>query len=428
MSGRLDWARGDALNLDFPVHAQTLREGGPAFLTRAFHAAGTLAADNAVTRISGCKEIGGGSTGRKLLLAVEYERPPRLPGELFVKFSRDFDDPRRDAARTQMEREVRFALLSLQPQFPITVPACAFADYHAASGSGLLITARISFGTDGVEPQHAKCMDYRMPDAPEHYRALVRTLARLAGTDRSGRLPDTARRDFPFDAQALSVARRAPATPPQIAERVGRYAQFAMAHPRLVPEHLRSTAFLARLAAEAPRLQALAPAAERVLQGAAHLVALCHWNAHVDNAWFWRDAAGQLQCGLLDWGNVSRMNLAMPLWGCLSGAEPELWDEHLDELLALFAGEFERSGGARLDLAELKLHLVLYAALMGLAWLLDCPAQIQARVPALGEVRSRHDLHIEQDERARTQLLLLLNFLNLWQRSDMADVIRRMEK
>jgi hypothetical protein len=426
---RADWVRGDALGLEIPVHAAALRRGGAAFLTRTFRAAGALGPDHAVARITQFAEISGGSTGRKLSLAVEYEKPaPGLPTELFAKFSRDFDDPRRDAARTQMEREVRFALLSRQPQFPIAVPACCFADYHAASGSGLLITARVPFGTDGIEPQHAKAMDYRMPDAPAHYRALLRTLARLAGTERSGRLSDSVARDFPFDPQALAVARRAPHTPAQIAERVAQYAGFASTHPRLVPGHLRSPAFLARLADEAPRLQALASAAEHMLQHAPHLVALCHWNAHVDNAWFWRDGAGELRCGLLDWGNVSRMNLAMPLWGCLSGAEPELWDAHLDELLALFAAEFARSGGTALDLAELELHLAIYAGLMGLAWLLDCPAWIQARVPALREVESRRDPRIEQDERVRTQLLLLLNFLNLWQRQDMAQLISRLER
>ena len=59
--------------------------------------------------------------------------------DLFVKFSRDFDNPIRDRGKTQMESEVRFASLSREPGFPITVPATQFADYHRETGTGLLI-------------------------------------------------------------------------------------------------------------------------------------------------------------------------------------------------------------------------------------------------------------------------------------------------
>jgi hypothetical protein len=424
---RLDWVRGDLLGLDLPAHAGALLQGGAAFLTRAFRAAGALAPHDRVAGIVEAREIGGGSTGRKLLLTIAYDQPGP-PAGLFVKFSRDFDDPRRDAARTQMEREVRFALLSRQPSFPINVPACCYADYHQPSGSGILITQRVGFGSGGIEPQYAKAMDYRMPDQIGHYRALMRALARLAGTHRAGRFPSEVERDFPFEPETLSVVRRAPYTPAQISERVGRYAKFARACPRLVPPPLRSDAFLARLAGEAPRLQALEASGRRLLQSTPRLIALCHWNAHIDNAWFWRDERGGLQCGLMDWGNVGLMNLAMPLWGCLSAAEPEIWGGHLDELLALFAAEYAGAGGPALDLAELELHLAVYAGLMGLAWLLDCPDYLLSMIPELPQLPSRRDPRIERDERARAQLLLMLNFLGLWERQDMAPIIDRLER
>ena len=88
-------------------------------------------ADNSVARIIDFREIGGGSTGRKVV-AVGRIRPAHsgLHTDLFVKFSRDFDDPVRDRGRTQMESEVRFASLSRAPRFPIAVPGPQFADYH----------------------------------------------------------------------------------------------------------------------------------------------------------------------------------------------------------------------------------------------------------------------------------------------------------
>ena len=87
-----------------------------------------------------------------------------------------------------MEPEIRFAALSRTPGFPIIVPTTMFADYHAESGTGVLITERIPFGVNGIEPQHEKCMDYAMADQLAHYRALFTSIAALAGTQKAGLL------------------------------------------------------------------------------------------------------------------------------------------------------------------------------------------------------------------------------------------------
>lgn len=420
----LDWVCGDSLGLEFPAHSGSLQQGGTAFLTRAFRAVGALEEDNSVTAITEFEETLGGSTGRKLLLTVDYEKPaPGLHRHLFVKFSRDFDSAHRDAAKIQMELEILFGLLSRSPDFPITVPTCYFADYHRETGTGILVTQRIPFGRDGIEPLYPKCLDYRMPDPLGHYRAIIRSLGRLAGTHRAGRLPEGVEQQFPFDPTKLAVSARAPYTPEQIRERVARYAEFARKHPGLLPENIRSDAFLERLAQQGPRFQAMEAVPRAILQSKPELVAFCHWNAHVDNAWFWRNGQGEVECGLMDWGNVCQMNMAMPLWGCLSGAELDIWNQHLDDLLALFVAEYERSGGPALDLGELKLHLTLYVAMMGLAWMLDAPELIYRHVPDLADVESRYDERIAGSERARSQLLIMSAFLNLWEKTDMDAVL-----
>ena len=163
MNGR--WVTGDQTGLPFPADPDALREGDVTFLTKAFHASGVLDADNAVMQINRCQEVSGGSTGRKMLLDVTYRAPqPDLHTDLFVKFSRDFDDPVRDRGRTQMDSEVKFASLSLTPGFPIAVPRTQFADYHRDTGTGILISQRIRFGANGIERQHHKCLDYEMPE------------------------------------------------------------------------------------------------------------------------------------------------------------------------------------------------------------------------------------------------------------------------
>jgi hypothetical protein len=423
----IDWTGGDTLGLELPAHSAALREGGATFLTEAFQATGALSATNSVATITHFEQCPGGSTGRKLLLSVRYAHPaPDLHEDLFVKFSRDFDDPLRDGARIQMEREVQFALLSRVPGFPIAVPNCYFADFHRASGTGIMISQRVAFGSEGIEPHYEKCLDYRMPELLQHYKALVRSLARLAGTHKAGRLPPSVERDFPFDASQLAVSRRAPYTPQQIRNRVARYADFAAAYPRLLPDNIRSPEFLARLADEAPRFMSLVPRAMDKLASEQNLIALCHWNANIDNAWFRRNPSGELECGLMDWGNVSQMNVAMALWGCLSAAETELWDRHLQELLDLFVLEYTSCGGLEVSTGNLKLHLLLYAAAMGLAWLLDAPALLTRLVPDLAEVESRFDARIAGNEAARAQLQFMTVFLNLWETQDMADVLRQL--
>lgn len=153
----------------------------------------------------------GPSTGRKLLLSVQYQQPhPNLHTDLFVKFSRDAANPIRDRGRMQMESEVLFASLSRAPGFPITVPATQFADYHRDTGTGIPISERIHFGVNGIERQYHKCLDYKMPEPLAHYRALLTALARLAGCHRSGRLPAELIGQFPIDMQAAQVGERTP--------------------------------------------------------------------------------------------------------------------------------------------------------------------------------------------------------------------------
>jgi len=422
----LEWVRGDMSGLQIPAHSSALRVAGESFLTQAFRASGALAADNRVVAITQFEEWLGGSTGRKVLLSVVYERPAsELHTRLFVKFSRDFDDPIRDRSKRQMQSEVQFACMSRLPGFPIAVPACMFADYHQESGTGVLITQRIAFGTEAIERHYEKCLDYEMPQPFEHYKALIRSIARLAGTHKAGALSDDVARQFPFDANRLSVSERAPYTATQLRNRVARYSDFAARFPQLLPPDIASPTFIARLADAVVRFPEHESAIKQFLHSRPEFIALCHWNANVDNAWFWRNARGELECGLLDWGHVSQMNVAMALWGSLSAADIELWDCHFEELLALFVAEFRHCGGPALDVEELKLHLWLYIALMGLAWLLDVPALVQAQMPCLAEVESRVDPRLKENEAARVRLQMMSTFLHLWNTHDFPAVLAR---
>jgi hypothetical protein len=414
------WAVGDLLGHDFPVHIEALRSAGPSFLTTAFRTTGALGEDNAVTAISQLESFSGGSTGRKAVLSVTYEHSePNLPEDLFVKFSRDLDNEVRDRGKRQMEAEVRFGLLSQIPDFPVDVPRCLFGDYHLESGSGILISERIEFGVNGVEPHHLKARDYEIENLREHYDVLVTALARLAGSHRAGRFPEGAMAHFGPRPSKRQAQRRTPTTAAEIRDLVLRYADFAARFPQLLPAPIRSEAFVAQLLHEAPRSVEHADALRAAVQdGARDLVAFCHWNANIDNAWFWREDNGELACGLMDWGNVGQLNMVTAISSCLIFTEPDFLTEHLDHFLALFSTAFEAAGGGPLDPAALKRQFALHVVSGGLRWPLGAVPLIESHVDDLATVTGRLDPRIEDDEFPRTQLHLLTAYLTLWQTFD----------
>jgi hypothetical protein len=420
-----DWERGNLLGENFPVHFDALVAAGPSFLTKAFRSAGSITADNSVTAITQLESFAGGSTGRKALLSVTYEHPaPQLPESLFVKFSRDLDDEIRDRGKVQMESEARFGLLSQIPDFPVAVPRCLFGEYQPLSGSGILISERIAFGTNGIEPHHLKARDYEIEDPRGHYDALVSALARLAGSHRAGRFPEEVMAHFATRDTNVVPRRRNSYSGSDVRDRVTRYAQFAARAPQLLPESLRTGAFLAQLFAEAPRAVENADALRSVMRvEARNLSAFCHWNANIDNAWFWRDEYGALACGLMDWGNVGQVNMVTALASCLVFAEPNFVIENLGHFFRLFSEIFEEAGGGRLDPEVLALHFRLQMVAGGLQWPLNAVPLLERQIPDLDSVCDRFDPPIMNDEFRRTQLHMLTAYLTFWRASDPENLI-----
>ena len=358
-------------------------------------------------------------------MEVEYDKAVAgLHTDLFVKFSRDLDNPIRDRGRTQMEPEVRFASLSRVPEFPIAVPYVQFADYYRRSGTGMLITERICYGDKGIERHYHKCLDYEMPEPLDHYRALLTALARLAGTHRSGCLPAGLTSRFPLDVAAATVGDRAPLSPDKLERRFTQLAEFVATHPALLPANVGSPEFLARLREDVPRIAHHEHTIAGQLAADSDYVALCHWNANIDNAWFWR-AGGRRRFAL----RLDGLGMRRPdeyghghLGSHVGRRNRYVWNRHLDELLHLFVAEVHRCGGPNLDPDRLRRHTLLYAAVMGVAWLLDVPALISKRFGA-DLPDGRRDPRIKDDASVRAPLQMLSNLLNLWERHRVGDLL-----
>ena len=293
-----------------------------------------------------------GGTGVKALLSVDYEcEAPGLPRDLFVKFSRNFHDKVRDSGRYHMPPEVRLANMSRDPDFPVAVPQCFYADIQQDTLTGILITERIPYGQGAIEPHHPKCMDHVLPEPRAHYRALISNLARLSGAHRSGRLGEVAERWFPRDRDGL-IASRPRIEAPLLAKRIARLAEFIRQYPHLVPAHIADRAFLDGFCADASFAAERQEEIWRFLSSRPEMIALCHMNANIDNAWFWRDSEGALQAGLIDWGSVGQMSVASSIWGCSAQQSPRRttgisMNCSISSLPNMRAREGRRSIGAR---------------------------------------------------------------------------------
>ncbi len=420
------WVTGDNFGLLIPGDPDALLGAGPGFLTRAFQASGVLALDNSVTAILDSEEFFDGGSGKKLKLTIAYERPETdLPDRLFVKFSRHFDNALWDSAKWMMLSEVNFALLSRAPDFPVMVPKFMFGDLEAESATGLLITNLIPYGEGNVEPAHAKCMDYLIPNAFEHYRALFRSLGSLSGAHRAGKLAPEFDQLFP-DAEQSSAMFRVQVSDEQTVQRAHRMFDFIQRYPKLFPEHLHAPEVREEFIAY---MRDVFLARERILEilqsGRPHLVAFGHWNGNIDNAWFERDEQGVLHCGFIDWANAGRLPITQIVSGALGCAEPYMWAEHLDELLAEFIDAWEQQGAPRIDLAELSLHVRLGMA-SGFGISMAAPVAIAREIEDIDAVTGPRDPVFRDRYTARVLLHSMTSMLENWKNLGLGELVRQL--
>jgi len=96
------------------------------------------------------------------------------------------------------------------------------------------------------------------------------------------------------------------------------------------------------------------------------------------------------------------------------------------ELLTLFGAEFARCGGPAIYPAELESHVLLFAATMGLAWLMYAPALVLRELPDPGASADRFDPLLRESETARTQLPMLTTVMRPWQTRRFGTFLDRM--
>src|SRR3546814_19778564 len=101
---------------------------------------------------------------------------------------------------------------------------------------------------------------------------------------------------------------------------------FIARYPKLFPDHVRSAAFREQFMRDIPDVVAASGRIRDVLYGNPDFIAFAHWNANIDNCWFYRDPQGQLQAGFLDWANPGQISVAQSVEGPISDTGPLGWE------------------------------------------------------------------------------------------------------
>jgi hypothetical protein len=353
MARQSEVAPGDTYGLEFPITLETLRDAGPDFLTEAFRAAGTISTRNRVTEIVSLDSLGLIGASSNAFLEVAYAEPePGLATRLFVKLPPE--EPNYKFGLSAMfHGEVALARRSREGLLPVPVAKYYFGDYCSSTTNSILITERIPYGEEPIEPAYRKGRDDEVPEIEEHYRVLAEAQARLVAAHKKGDLGHDLEEDFPFPR-----ARRNFAVAADAEEKIDRLIDFV--------EGVGSHFFLP----ETTTRDFLARWREDLLFGLEHkdavlayLIAdvdytgLCHTNLNVDNAWYWRDEAGDLQVGLIDFGGFGQLSIAQALSGMLMMPDPERYLALQRSVIADFVRRFEAEGGRRLDPVRLLFEL-----------------------------------------------------------------------
>jgi len=392
---------GDMYGIVLPPNLAALESYGAEWLTKALHAAGTLPQDNAVKQVVKFKrlptstELSAGGAGPKAFMTVEYEKPDdSLHTELFVKLPWSVTDSKVDGGddlwrfilscqNEGMEFQECTVYRFMGPIFPFKIPKYYFGDICRETTNYVLITEKVLFGGSAeymgargkkdfkpyeIMSVSEKYFDFNLEPRMryEMYFCLMRAQARVAAWDMLGKfdsLPNEVRGmnrypppigSFDWPVKMKPQKRETQAKSSKLV--VGYYRELlGDLGKRAYPKEFSDPKFLDALEEMVVDTGAYSTEINLFSSFFPHMIALQHTNLQADNAYYWRNSKGELDCGIIDWGGASPSNVsAGVLCGCLTGAEGEILHEYDVRLLRCFKDEYYRECGIELDLEEME--------------------------------------------------------------------------
>lgn len=447
-------AKGMLYGLDFPWTEAQLHsaEFGAAWLTKAFHVAGTLSKDNKVTKLIAEKElkITTGNNGGKFLFKVEYLKPSDdLHTQLFAKIPHSMEgDTRSDRLSSSVNKqpmelhEINASRL-LESELPVQIPRFYFGDISNETSNFIIITEQVKFHKHSealdfagvtrcekkellepfqIEGPYDKCMDWTLlGDARDYYFALVKCGARMAGCAKAGKFGDPAVVALHFlnmENMPISHWGMQPGCsgqpPKQLKVKLDMaLALFSDTGKAIFPAFCSEQAFQSKFRSTLMLLNAYFAELNYWMNSDSDYVGLTHNNLNVDNAYFWRDQEGNLDLGVFDWGGMGSTCLGSKLWWWLYCADYETTTANMDGYLDCFVDNYADAGGPRIDKEVLRLQFV-QAALSQMLGLSAAVPQIYKMCPkaAWPTIKDRYDPRIGENIHGKSTLRLYLHVMN----------------
>jgi hypothetical protein len=379
--------------LVFPFTESQLMDFGPQWLTTAFQASGVLDKTNQVVEVirENVIKLSSGGNCAKFFFQVRYAKPePHLHTQLFAKvpypMAPHLREDRITSSVTNQPNdfyEINASRL-LEAKFPMKTPKYYFGDISSETSNFILIQERVNFAeikgrrkikgrldNNEIEGPYEKYTDFQLRGPPrDYYVLLMRQTGKMAGMYKTGRFGgrDFIKANFRFppggalDPQAFGfnphgVSGLAPQEYTPKLDTAQRY--FGESAKSLFPKYTNKQSFGNRLFSTMMTYNAYAAEIEYYLNTDPDYTALGHMNLSVDNAYFWRDDNGELDCGILDLGGFGVAPVAAKLYKILNCADFDDLQVNLDSYLGEFITAYEESGGPKLDPAKLRLHLFL---------------------------------------------------------------------
>lgn len=275
----------------------------------------------------------------------------------------------------------------------------------------------------------------------EYYSLIMEVSAKIAAFDKSGKLGreeflassfgrPMARHDSP---EAWGVnANAATGAPPSICMSKLRTAIqfFSNTAKILFPSFAAEPDFISKFTTTMMTLSAYSQEIEFWKHSNPDYVALGHANLNIDNAYFWHDGSGKMDCGVLDWGGFGAGCLGHKVWWYLNCCEFEQLKQNLLHYIAVFVNTYESSGGPRLDLSvmEMMVKLTCLGNLMFMAsavpdCLRQCPQKEWQTISGREDPRVFDD--IMDKSTLRTTLRVMDNGLRMISELEADKVLQR---
>uniref|UniRef100_A0A7S1LGM1 Uncharacterized protein n=1 Tax=Alexandrium catenella TaxID=2925 RepID=A0A7S1LGM1_ALECA len=382
-------AKGMIYGFEFPWTADLLKEMGPAWLTKAFHAAMTLPKSNKVTKIKDVKEYIGGGNCAKMTFEVEYaKKSDKLHTKLFAKMpfplsGKTLSDRMASSVMQQGSDILEINVSRLfEAALPFPIPKYYFGDSSNETTNWIQITERIPFdekvGEKQFDPAYEKMQDWELKGPhEEYYYCLVKNGARMAGMGKSGKLlPLEVLHKF-YDTPEWRGPEMWGMGPhntglsdSEFKAKIKMGAEFISEVAKAIfPDYCATPAFVASYKKILAITNMYTAEINYWVNRNHDYIAWSHGNLNVDNVFFWRDADKALNIGVLDWGGARCDSMGWKLWWWLYCCEYDFLSSNIDGMIDAFIKEYNESGGPLLDHEELKWQFTLSALSQGVGLL-----------------------------------------------------------